>query len=81
MERLKRQAKLVRDLQSGKDAPGTGHEPPRVRKENGPESIKALREGTPPAPISLGTRSAFITFVAIMAAVIILLVVARVFLK
>ncbi len=81
MEKRNRETRLLRELRSAESLKKEGTGIPGVRREPYPVSPEASRPDNPLAPISLGTSYAVITFVAIIGAAILLLVMARVFLN
>ena len=80
MDRMRTRARFVIPVDSEEVVRRRRTHPPRVRREPNPELPKALSSASPPAPISLGTRRAIITFVIIMGVTILLLIIARQFL-
>ena len=80
MERMRKRARLLNEMRTGEDLWKERTYIPKVRRQPNPESLKALRSEDQPVPISLGTRRWIITFVVIMGAALLLLLVARVFL-
>jgi|WetSurMetagenome_2_1015567.scaffolds.fasta_scaffold12731_5 hypothetical protein len=81
MERMRRRPRLLSQMRSGEDSWKQLGRLPKVRREPHQEPPEAFRSANQPAPISLGTRRAIITFVVIMGAAILLLVIGRSFLN
>ena len=80
MDRMRRRARFVNPVEPEGVVWKHRAHAPKIYREPDPESRKALPPADPPAPISLGTGSAIITFVIIIGATILLLIVARQFL-
>jgi hypothetical protein len=81
MERMRRRLTLLSQTRSGEDSWKQLGRPPKFRREPHQEPPEAFHPANQPAPISLETRRAIITFVVIMGAAILLLVIGRLFLN
>jgi hypothetical protein len=81
MERMRRRPRFLGQMRSGGDSWKQSGRTSKGWREPHQESLEALRSANQLTPISLGTRRAIITFVVIMGATMLLLIIGRSFLN